>query len=126
MSSTRIKNQDLKEGMLVYHALEGELGRVKAIHAPGAFHDPNGTAVSQAVAIVDIGGQEEQFVLPPNGTQFQVVSEAGEKFRDELRLIVDDTIRSLVGRGAGHGLDEETTMKIMVCVIRERMRKNAA
>jgi hypothetical protein len=123
MSSTRIRNQDLKEGMLVYHNLEGELGRVKKIYKPGEYLDENDKPIPYPVAIVDFGGREEQFLLPTNGRQFSAFPDAAEDFRDKLRTTVDGTIKSLCIAGEACGLDEHTSMLVIGCVIRENLRK---
>jgi hypothetical protein len=123
MSSTRIRNQDLKEGMLVYHNLEGELGRVKKIHGPGEYVGIDKCSVPYPVVIVDFGGREEQFLLPANGRQFSAFPDAVEDFRDKLRTTVDDTIKSLCIAGEACGLDEHTSMLVIGCVIRENLRK---
>jgi hypothetical protein len=111
MSSTRIRNQDLKEGMLVYHNLEGELGRIKKIYKPGEYIDRENQRISHAVAIVDFGGREEQFLLPTNGKQFSAFPDAAETFRDYLRCDIDQTIKSLLVVGEGAGLDWTNTRR---------------
>jgi hypothetical protein len=119
----RIRNQDLREGMLVYHAVEGAIGRVRKIYKPGERLDENERPISHAVAIVTMNGQDEEFVLPENGKQFRRFPEAALTLLKKVDQTYDDSIKSLCSAGSAMGLDDEVSMLVIGCVIRERLRK---
>jgi hypothetical protein len=123
MSSTRIENQKLQVGMLVYHHLDGQIGKVERIYQPGEFADTNGRRIPQAVAIVDMLGLKEQYLLPPTGKQFSQLPDNVENCLATVRRIVDSTITDIVYRlQKDVQIDENTAMLVVGSVIRENMR----
>lgn len=117
-------SEELEEGQFVCHNIDGALGRIKKVYGPGEKIDEKGRVIADRVVVVEVDGSDEEYLLPGGSKRhrFTVLPESAEAFRDELRTIVDDQIRTLCAKGFGHGLSEHESMLIIGCVIRERLR----